>query len=1237
MATGTFSREPTPPPAAYDHAVEQHLRATQAQVKLVDIVSNSLLLIVGALAFTLVVAWIDHWVFALGFWSRLLALFILLGGSGWWFATRILPLIIKRINPVYAAQTIERAEPSLKNSLINFLLLRNEREKVHAVVYQAVGQRAATDLSHVPAENIVDYSHLLKIGYVLAALVVVGAIYKIVSPKDPFQSAARIVAPWADIDRPSRVSIEEVTPGDVTVFQGEQIEISANIKGAADDDVRVVFNTLDGQFIDQQSAMQPEETGLRYTATIPGDDYGAQTSLQYRIVAGDAQTRWHNVEVVPAPHILVTKVEYTPPRYTRREKYSDTRGDIEGLEGTLVTVHARANRAIESATLEFDPLPEGVTAEARASSAGESYSIRQIDGENLTTSFYLRRTADGKSAWHKQYTIRFRTSDGYRNEKPIVHSIEVKPDVAPLVEILSPEETTASVPLNRKLEIEVRAIDPDFALTNVRVVGIKGGSDLFDVTLLNSTSGHSGQVVKKFEFAPAAYGLAVDDEVEYWAIAQDNRRAAKTDTPEPNITRSTPSYRIKIIDPIAGAEPPLAEETDEGAGEGGAEAESESSSGGSPDEGNTGGGEGESPDEGDESSEESGADGMNSESSESGSGNSGSNSGQSGSESSEAGEESSKSSGGAGNESSESRSNDSQGGSEGGSSSSQNSDSASDQGGSSQQGGESSGQRDQPIENDGSRDGDIFDAINEHRKQQEQGGGDSQNSNSQDFNSGEDGGQNSEQSAGRDPAGNASNDSNSGGAQQDQNSQQDNGGSSSSSGGANQQNGNQNQSGSGEESSGGGNSKQQPQNGSSQGQENSGGASSQQQPGEENSGGSDSQQNQGGANDQQQNQDAGGSNSEGGQPQGGAKPEGEKPESGGGSEQQQNGGGMGQNDKSGAGQKTDGGGSPQSQAEDQQRNKDKSGGAQQGGQQQQDGGKSPGGSKKDSDSQGGSGGDRKGGGEQGGGQSSKQQGQDSAGSSSSGEQGDGAAQEQGAGQSGNRAGGDQIADNPTGNSGEQAGEGSNTGNASGGERNDDQPRQGDRESGDPSSSGSQAGGGSPQDPNANPQDSRGDRVTNSSGEGRGTLPTGGGKPADNHRSDIPLRDEEPGSDKANLEYARKATDMTLEYLKNQKDSPDPELLDKLGWTKEEMNSFIQRWERMKRSAKSAGDSSDEARRLDDSLRSLGLRPARGASQTSAAGGTRLSAQRDGSSRSRPPKEYADQYRAFSKFVKPADE
>ena len=155
-------------------------------------------------------------------------------------------------------------------------MLRGERGKVHDVVYHALGQRAASDLSHLPAETAVDYTPLIRIGYVLAALVVIAAGYKILSPKDPVQSVARVMAPWADIARATRVSIEDVRPGEAKIFQGDFVEVSAVLHGIrASDNVRIVFSSVDGQVLDQEVTMQPDTAGLRHLAKIPADDMGA--------------------------------------------------------------------------------------------------------------------------------------------------------------------------------------------------------------------------------------------------------------------------------------------------------------------------------------------------------------------------------------------------------------------------------------------------------------------------------------------------------------------------------------------------------------------------------------------------------------------------------------------------------------------------------------------------------------------------------------------------------------------------------------------------------------------------------------------------------------------------------------------------------------------------------------------------------------------------------------------------
>ena len=101
----------------YEEFIESQLRKTRSHVRGVDVAAGILVLLAGTLAYFFLAAMIDHWLITggLGFWGRLILLVGYVAAAGWWTATQILPLLLKRINPLYAAQTIERSRPSLKN------------------------------------------------------------------------------------------------------------------------------------------------------------------------------------------------------------------------------------------------------------------------------------------------------------------------------------------------------------------------------------------------------------------------------------------------------------------------------------------------------------------------------------------------------------------------------------------------------------------------------------------------------------------------------------------------------------------------------------------------------------------------------------------------------------------------------------------------------------------------------------------------------------------------------------------------------------------------------------------------------------------------------------------------------------------------------------------------------------------------------------------------------------------
>ena len=199
----------------YDQYIDEQIRKTRSFVKSVDIAFGLLALVVAVLGFVLAAVIVDHWLVpgGLGFWGRLACFTVLVGGTIFLFARWVAPLVMHSINPLYAANAIEQSRSSFKNSLLNLLMFREDRAAVPEAVYRSVERQAATVLAEAPIETAVDRSGLIRWGYVLAALVAALGLYKAFSPKDPLVTLERIVAPWADVAPPTRVTIRDVQPG----------------------------------------------------------------------------------------------------------------------------------------------------------------------------------------------------------------------------------------------------------------------------------------------------------------------------------------------------------------------------------------------------------------------------------------------------------------------------------------------------------------------------------------------------------------------------------------------------------------------------------------------------------------------------------------------------------------------------------------------------------------------------------------------------------------------------------------------------------------------------------------------------------------------------------------------------------------------------------------------------------------------------------------------------------------
>jgi hypothetical protein len=514
-----------------------------------------MLLAAAAVAFFLVAAVVDHWLVpgGLSIYGRLAFLAVFLLGGGWYVAREIAPLFVYRINPLFAAQTIERAKPTLKNSLLNFLMLRSNRTGVPEVVLSAVEEQAAANLERTSLEHVVDRTRLIQIGYLLLALVAAFCTYFLLSPKSPLQTVGRVILPWSDLQPPSRVEINDIQPGTATVFRGERASVSAEIKGLEEGEaVTLFFSTADRQSVDQPLRMfVTKESHGRHTVTLPPAadaaalsvaSAGFQQDIEYRIEAGDAVSRTHRLSVIQAPNIIVQKLDYEYPEYTRLDRQSvDKTGDIRGVEGTQVTVHAVANQPIASAYLDLGG--DGRHKQPMQVASGPG------GGQRATATMTLALNDQRTAPLFSHYFVRFVTDRGHENREPIRYRIEVTPDPAPEVQVLRPDKVEAAVPLNAPLTIELEASDELYGLADLRIVANVGGEPAFRRNRSVRRDDPSAPrlvhtQIEQLDRITLADGqkLKAGDVIEYWAEAVDNK------LPKPNVTR-TEVRKLVIVEP----------------------------------------------------------------------------------------------------------------------------------------------------------------------------------------------------------------------------------------------------------------------------------------------------------------------------------------------------------------------------------------------------------------------------------------------------------------------------------------------------------------------------------------------------------------------------------------------------------------------------------------------------------------------------------------------------------------
>ena len=140
-----------------------------------------------------------------------------------------------------------------------------------------------------------------------------------------------------------------VSPGNVVVDQGETVPIVATLSSEAYRDVFLVHQDLNGEWV-RQAMIAGTETSA-YLAEL----VDIQQNIQYYVESGRYRTDPFTISVYLFPEVSHIDVTYEFPRYTNLPvRTLEDEGDIEGLQGSRVTVTVHTNHVTEQAILDLE-------------------------------------------------------------------------------------------------------------------------------------------------------------------------------------------------------------------------------------------------------------------------------------------------------------------------------------------------------------------------------------------------------------------------------------------------------------------------------------------------------------------------------------------------------------------------------------------------------------------------------------------------------------------------------------------------------------------------------------------------------------------------------------------------------------------------------------------------------------------------------------------------------------------
>jgi hypothetical protein len=233
---------------------------------------------------------------------------------------------------------------------------------------------------------------------------------------------------------PAHFTTLDVEPGDATLKAGDELALKVTLSGRPVSKAHWLYRekNSDRGWISAPlaSVLAAEKSPAPLIGTLTAGLKDCQADLEYRVTAGELESKVFQVKVVHPLVLTGVEAAITPPAYTRRPREVAKQGNFKAIEGSSVQLSIALDHAPKSASLtlrtaggqatpEMVPLSiEGakLTAQLPAITADMQYKIDAVDdnGMNLETdAFRIKVVRD------REPTLRFVQPDESLGVTPI--------------------------------------------------------------------------------------------------------------------------------------------------------------------------------------------------------------------------------------------------------------------------------------------------------------------------------------------------------------------------------------------------------------------------------------------------------------------------------------------------------------------------------------------------------------------------------------------------------------------------------------------------------------------------------------------------------------------------------------------------------------------------------------------------------------------------------------------------